>query len=248
MGYYRFLYRPKKDSLSEFLDAYSKALKGKLTVIQIGANDGITHDPIHKFIKRDRWNGVLLEPQRYVFETYLSKIYQNNPHIHPLCAAIGPQDGSQKLYKIGFSNMRWATGLASFNRSNVEKAYSCGLVAVRCKRHALSIPTDDSQKIVSENVTVISPQTLFQRYNLPRLDLLQIDTEGYDYEVIKMFHTTEHKPKAIVFENIHLSSHDLKECEELLHRNNYVCKQYGSNTLAMRRPLGEFEAYFSEKT
>ena len=70
IGYYKYLYRPKKGSLEEFLNEYSKSKIDGLTVIQIGANDGITHDPIHKFIKRDKWNGVLLEPQPYVYEHY----------------------------------------------------------------------------------------------------------------------------------------------------------------------------------
>ena len=97
LAYYTYIYKPEKNSLNEFLDEYSRSMVGKLTVIQIGANDGITHDPIHKFIKRDAWKGVLLEPQSYVYENLLKKIYAKNPGIHPLCAAIGPEDGTQKL-------------------------------------------------------------------------------------------------------------------------------------------------------
>ena len=57
IGFYRNFYNPKKGSLSDFLSQYSKSKPGNFTVVQIGANDGITHDPIHKFIKRDDWKG-----------------------------------------------------------------------------------------------------------------------------------------------------------------------------------------------
>ena len=110
VAYYKYIYKPKADSLDSFLNEYSLSKINTLTVIQIGANDGITNDPIHKFIKRDNWKGVLLEPQSYVYEQYLKKIYQENKGIHTLCAAIGVKDDIQYLYKIGFCNMRWATG------------------------------------------------------------------------------------------------------------------------------------------
>jgi len=247
IGFYRYLYKPKKNSLSEFLNAYSLSLKGQLSVIQIGANDGITHDPIHKFIKRDQWKGVLLEPQQYVYTNYLQKIYQKNPNIHTIHAALGGQDGTQQLYKIGFSDMRWATGLASFNRSNVEKAFKSGLVAARCKKHGIEIPNDTSKHIVSETVKVISPETLQQKYQLANIDLLQIDTEGFDYQIIKMFDIAKYKPKAIIFENVHLSREDSINCIQLLNNNDYVCRKYGSNTLAMKRPLKAFEHFFHGK-
>jgi hypothetical protein len=67
---------------------------------------------------------VLSEPQPYVYEYYLKKIYQKNKGIQTLCTAIDEKDGKHPLYKIGFSDMRWATDLASFRKENVEKAFS----------------------------------------------------------------------------------------------------------------------------
>ena len=68
--FYKYLYRPPKNSLSEFLDKYSKK-NAPLTFLQIGANDGFIYDPIQKFIKRDNWKGIMLEPQPIVFKQYL---------------------------------------------------------------------------------------------------------------------------------------------------------------------------------
>ena len=244
IGFYQYLYHPKAGSLSAFLDEYSKSIGENFTVIQIGANDGITHDPIHKFIKRDHWKGVLLEPQSEVFHDFLKIIYQKNKDIQCICAAIGYEDGNQRMYKIGFSRMRWATGLASFSKEKIQQAFENGIVAHNCKVHGIKIPSDSNEWIVEEEVKVISPKTLIKQYDLEKIDLLQIDAEGFDFEVIKMFDLPATNPHAIVFENVGLPSHEYTLCMELLKQNNYAIRKFGPNTLALKNPTGRFEKYF----
>ena len=245
IGFYRNFYNPKKGSLSDFLSQYSTSKPGNFTVVQIGANDGITHDPIHKFIKRDNWKGVLLEPQPDVFNEFLTKIYAKNKDINPLCAAIGEKDGTQPIYKVGFSSMRWATGLASFSKEKIEKAFEDGIVASNCKRFGIEIPADQSQWISHEEVQVIAPATLIQNYNLQHIDLLQIDAEGYDLEVIRIFDIPNTRPQAIIFENVGLNAADYAACLHLLEEQNYQLKKFGPNTLALQKPLGEFASFFT---
>lgn len=246
IGFYKYLYKPKKGSLADFLSEYSLSKKGDFYVIQIGANDGITHDPIHKFIKRDRWKGVLLEPQPEVFNTMLKKIYQFNEGLTPICAAIGKTDGSQKLYKIGFSDMRWASGLASFSLEKIQEHYDSGVVAMNCKKYGLEIPDDPELRIKAVDVEVISPETLLRKYNISRIDLLQIDAEGYDLEVILIFEIEKTKPQAIIFENENLPQEDLERCYQLLRDNNYKLQKIGRDTLAMLNPTQEFEHFFQK--
>ena len=245
VGFYRNFYNPKKGSLSDFLSQYSKSKSGNFTVVQIGANDGITHDPIHKFIKRDDWKGVLLEPQPDVFHEFLTKIYAKNKGIHPLCAAIGEKDGTQPIYKVGFSSMRWATGLASFSKEKIEQAFEDGIVASNCRRFGIEIPAEQSQWISQENVQVIAPATLIQTYNLQHIDLLQIDAEGYDLEVIRIFDIPKTRPQAIIFENVGLNAADYAACLQLLEEQNFQLKKFGPNTLALQKPLGEFASFFT---
>lgn len=244
MAFYKYLYKPKKGSLSEFLSDYSLSKKGNFTVIQIGANDGITNDPIHKFIKRDRWKGVLLEPQPDVFNQYLKKIYRKNEDLHPICAAIGPKDGFQNLYKIAFSDMRWATGLASFSKEKLEEAFENGVVEKNCQKFGIAIPQKPEERITYEQVEVISPKTLLKKYKIQAIDLLQIDAEGFDLEVIRLFEIPTTKPKAIIFENINHSQEDLNECEEMLKNNGYMLRKFGRDTLALLQPDQQFRYLF----
>ncbi|SFB54885.1 FkbM family methyltransferase [Algoriphagus aquimarinus] len=242
--FYRHLYSPKKGSLSDFLSQFSLSKKGDFFVVQIGANDGITNDPIHKFIKRDRWEGVLLEPQPDVFKESLSKIYKNHPGLNPVCAAIGYQDGSQKLYKIGFSNMRWATGLASFSEEKIKKVFEDGIAQKNCAKFGIEIPTDPQKQITSEEVKVICPETLLNTYGISKIDLLQVDAEGFDLEVIRIFNIPRTKPQAIIFENENLNPEDLEECYQLLRSENYNLKEFGRDTLAVKKELSQFAHFF----
>lgn len=244
LGFYKYFYNPKEGSLSGFLNAYSLSKK-VFTVIQIGANDGITHDPIHKFIKRDNWRGVLLEPQSGVFNQYLKKIYAKNKGIVTLCAAIGEEDGSQPIYKVGFSDMRWATGLTSFSKEKIESAFESGIVEVNCSKFGIEIPTDQSKWISEEEVEVISPKTLLKKFEIGKIDLLQIDAEGYDLEVIRIFDIESTKPEAIIFENVGLEENDYQTYLKKLNDAGYNTRKFGPNTLALKKENTQFQKYFT---
>ena len=42
-------------------------IKPLLSFVQIGSCDGITDDPINKYINSYSWNGILIEPIPYLF-------------------------------------------------------------------------------------------------------------------------------------------------------------------------------------
>lgn len=234
----------KKGSLAEVISVLSNSKNGDFYVVQVGANDGITNDPIHKFIKRDRWKGVLLEPQPTVFHHFLKRIYKNHEGLHVICAAIGHEDGHQKLYKIGFSEMRWATGLASFSKKKIEDLFENGIVDKNCQKLGISIPESPEERISYELVDVISPDTLVRKYEISHIDLLQIDTEGFDLEVIEIFDIPKTKPGTIIFENESLAPDVLNNCYQKLQDQGYRLKEFGRDTLAMLHPPTQFAKYF----
>jgi FkbM family methyltransferase len=238
IGFYKYLYWPKKDSLAQILDTYSRNTTN-LTVIQVGANDGFNHDPIVKFIKRDKWNGVLLEPQKYVHDTFLSKLYENNNNLHTLNAALDYKDGERSLYNIAFSKARWATGLSSFDKAALDEAIVSGHVARNAAKEGITLPSNRENYISEEKIKVISPPTLMRQYNISKIDLLQIDAEGFDYEIIKMMDIPHTKPGMIIFEDSHLSESALIECHNLLRDNDYTLKKTLGNTVAIKNHLLE---------
>ncbi len=236
IGFYKYLYKPAKGSLAEIIDKYSRSTP-RLSVIQIGANDGFNHDPIVKFIKRDHWSGVLLEPQKYVHDTFLSKLHTNNSKIFTLNAALDYKDGQRSMYNIAFSKARWATGLSSFDKSALEEAINSGHVARSAAKEGIDLPNRKEDFINEEKITAISPQTLISKYNIRKIDLLQIDAEGFDVEIIKMMDIANTQPGMIVFEDSHLSDDALKDCHALLTANDYIIKKTKGNAVAIKNNI-----------
>ena len=96
--------------------------KKEIFFVQLGANDGVTADPLYKFVNEYAWRGVLLEPLPDVFET-LKKNYRQSDRLKFLNAAISNEDGFRTLYTVRMENgvAEHATALSSFNRSVISQ-------------------------------------------------------------------------------------------------------------------------------
>lgn len=241
--FYRATYKPKKGTVSEILDKFSR-LNSPVTFIQVGANDGFYHDPLHKFIRMYGWKGVMLEPQPSVYKNYLSKLHRKTDGVHAINAALSDRDGEQTMYKIAFSDLRWATGLTSFKKEALEKAIDSGHVGRLAERYGEKLPARKEDYISKEKILSISPETLIKKYMLNKIDWVQIDAEGFDFEIIKLLKIEQTQPRVIVYEKSHLSNADQSACIQLLERNNYAVTHIDENTVAMKKPLGEFETFF----
>ena len=228
----KYFYTPKEGSLSFFLDNFSRANIG-LTVVQVGANDGYNSDPFVKFIKRDKWHGILIEPQRYVFETFLKKLYKNSDRITPYNYALDYTNGSRAMYKLSFSNARWATGLTTFNRDVIESAIDSGHISRQAEKSGTELPKNREDYITEELIETITTKELLNKHDIKKIDLLAIDTEGFDFEIIKMFDIPTTKPRAIVYENMHLSDQDKIEAVNYLENAGYQTKDIEKDTVAM---------------
>lgn len=88
-------------------------------------------------------------------------------------------------------------------------------------------------KVQKIKVPAISIATLVAKHNIERVDLLQIDTEGYDFEILKMFFSqTSLRPRIIQFEN---GNRDGKEYEDFccsLEQQGYRMLSTGIDTVA----------------
>ncbi|MGA7937607.1 MAG: FkbM family methyltransferase [Kovacikia sp.] len=73
---------------------------------------------------------------------------------------------------------------------------------------------------------------LIEENNVSKLDLLHIDTEGYDYEIIKLIDFQKIKPSIILYESKHLNESDKSACLQLLREQSYITIELGGDTLA----------------
>ncbi len=183
-------------------------------LIQIGANDGITEDPIHRLLTkfpRIDWNGILIEPQKEDFNK-LIKNYENFTGFTMANIAITKRSGPIKLYtpKTQFRNETWSTLLGSLVPER-------GLMREHMKNNTFEVE-------VVEGVTF---DDILEKHNVLSVDLLQIDTEGYDYEIIKTIDFGRVKPKIINFERKNLRADERKKVYELLWSRGYTIREYG---------------------
>lgn len=190
-----------------------------LKFVQIGANDGITGDPIRKYILEHGWVGILVEPQARVFER-LKQNYRDVPGLKFENCAIASQNGTSKFYTVREQSEDGVMGetLASFNRAPLE-------------RHVRG------RKASVEELSVITmtPQTLLEKHRLETFDLLQIDAEGYDFELLKMFELGEAGPPLIHFESGQMKASHQGECYRYLSQKGYAMLTQKGDTLAMKQ-------------
>ncbi len=198
---------------------YHKLKNDDFFFVQIGAFDGISFDPIYPLVQKYKWRGILLEPQKEYFEKLIQNYVGNNELIF-LNLAISENDELRKFYTVrrNLNMPLWTEGISSFKIDTILK-------------HANEIP-EIADNIIESQVECISFTSLVKRYNISRIDLLQIDTEGYDYEIIKTLRLDDIKPSIINYENKHISMDKQHEIISYLVSHGYKVSCNGHDTIA----------------
>jgi FkbM family methyltransferase len=206
--------------------------KDNISILQIGANDGISADPIYDLIKNNKKiNAYLVEPQKDAFNvltTNYSDILSEN-RINLLNYAITNKNEQIKLYKN--------------NAINGTDGHSSLIV------RDIDIVNDTVVANFNENiyelVNGITFDKLKELINVNNFDVVVIDTEGYDVELIKLMFNSNLHPKILFFENPGLTGYipnyennnnynidnnnTINFIEKLLIENNYTIKKLCSN-------------------
>src|SRR4029453_18454609 len=104
------------------LQSLTRRPEHRLKFVQIGANDGIRFDALHKFVTSHPCSGVVVEPLPDMFER-LRANYADYPLIVPVNKAIHETAGVRPLFRVAPTAIAryamWATGIASFDRSHL---------------------------------------------------------------------------------------------------------------------------------
>jgi FkbM family methyltransferase len=193
--------------LAEFAVGYPKAC-----FIQIGSNDGVEQDSLRTTIVSHDWNGILVEPVPYLFAS-LKRNYERYDRIRLENVAIADRDGKLPFYHLPQTDHtqeglpRWYDGLGSFKRDVILTS-------------AEFIP-DIERRLITTQVPTLTFDTLCKRNNVDHVDLLQIDTEGYDYELLKLIDLKRYRPRLLIYEHKHLSATDRAACLEYLASHGY---------------------------
>ncbi len=179
----------------------------EFTFIQIGSNDGKSNDPLHDFIKSNNCKGVFIEPVPYLFER-LKQNYKNSLNLFFENIAIADENSFKDFYTIkevkDNTLPSWYNQLSSFRLETIMS-------------HKYYIPNLE-QLIEKQSVPTLTLQTIIEKYEIKHLDILHVDTEGYDFEIIKTIDFQKFCPSILMFEHQHLSEKEYYSCLRMVRK------------------------------
>ena len=225
------------DTLTQYAQDIALRRSRPFYFVQVGAMDGISFDPIYDKATKNSWHGLLIEPLKDIFED-LKHNYSAQDGLNFINAAI---DGSQKervIYRIPKKTVlekkipEWALGISSFyNDRN-----ALGGCKVDSKTNEIV-----QKYITKETVPCVTFSELFEEFKPVEIDLLCIDTEGHDWQVLKIFPFGKFKPKIICFEHYNLPAVEIKQALRLLESNGYAYSSNHKDVIAtlLRYPIQE---------
>ncbi len=190
--------------------------------LQIGAHDGVSYDPIHDYVRRFHWKGLLVEPQPAIFQK-LRENYADEKQLLFENSAVAEKDGTLELH--------------CFENANAEDHAS---MLTSTRKHYLAM-NGDGHRGALKTITVpaLTLESLLTKHRIERVNLLQIDTEGFDFEIIRMIDFRRMKPEIIHYENNFLNRRQKSECSRILGAQNYALLNLGIDTIAYLQPARE---------
>lgn len=189
--------------------------------VQIGAYDGQTDDPVTEYVLAGKLKCVLVEPIESSFQK-LKRVYEGVSNVQLVHAAISDSDGEATMYKVKpgspCDNLRMG-GLASFDKTHL-------------LRHGVG-----ENDMVQVQVPCLTLKSLLAKFGLPKIDILQIDTEGFDAEIVRMTSALDYSPGCMNFENTNLSAETKLTLYDSLTRRGYFFSHDRANTIAVHSRL-----------
>ena len=175
--------------------------------IQIGANDGISFDFLYDFVVVRKSCGIVVEPINEYYNE-LVKNYDKFENIVKVNKAVHPTATQIEVFKINPSAKDnypdWVKGIASLDPNHHKK---------------IEIASKD---IISEMVNAASLSNIIDTYYVGNtVNYFQIDTEGFDFEILKMIDFENMKPLIIKYESVNLSVRDKSAARQLLENQGY---------------------------
>src|SRR5437588_3950638 len=188
--------------------------KGTIHVLQIGACDGHACDPFLEILQDEKVSAILVEPQIIPYERLLAH-YGTNPRVSLINAAVAERDGVVKLYVPGS-----------------DASPTASLVAQHHRRFG-----SDAKDVREIEVDSVSVGSLVKMFHGERPHILQVDTEGMDYQILKWFFDAGVEPEVLNFESLHLSKAERLASRQLLNTRGYWWIESDHDTFALRRTV-----------
>lgn len=218
------------DHVARLLDARRRSENRSVFFVQIGAMDGVSFDPIHPLVTELGWSGLLVEPLPDHFDR-LKANYAGVEGLRFENCAVADHTGTVDLHRIPPEVVErgelpdWANGISSMftDRSVLGgKRGSAEDIAV-IERERISVP-----------VRSMTLTDLLRAHAVDHIDLLQIDTEGADWMVLRQVPFETLRPAVIHMEHYNLPEDERHCAIDLLLKWEYAVRSDHKDLLATR--------------
>ena len=207
-------YKNKKKVINFFKE---KFLENKINLIDIGAHKGET---IKVFLKNFNIDRILsFEANTKIFEALNNKLINEKlTNVTLINSGIGDQNEKKKL------KVFHETSSSTFNQINQNTKY------YQRKKKYLSFLSKNKNEEYEEITVQVNPLSYFEEFKmLDRVDILKIDTEGYELKVLKEIKKEDiEKIRFIYFEHHYdlmiKKNYKYFEIKNFLNQNNFHLK------------------------
>ncbi len=206
------------------IDAFGRS-HPEARFVQVGSHDGVSFDPICTQVRTRPWTGIMIEPVPYLFDR-LQVHFGDNRRVRLENSAISDRPGPQPFYVLaedpdpdGTGLPGWYDALGSFRRDVLVS-------------HRDVIP-DIEDRVQVIDVPCLTFDAVCAKHGLDEVDLVHIDTEGFDYEVIKLIDLDRWHPAALLYEHVHLAPEDRAAAAAHLEAHGYALLSDAMDTLSV---------------
>ncbi len=211
-------FKPGGNQLNQ--DVFFRLLSKKnVRFVQIGANDGIKNDPVHSFIKKYKWTGILVEPIPELMDKLKNAYHGVNGLIFDN-VGIAEENGFMDFYFLPpeFNEPDWLQQIGTFDKNAI-------LLNLENFPELLD-------KIETRKIATVSLKELMARNKVSKADLLIVDAEGFEYKILSQLDQLEGKPSFILFEWGCMDGKDQNMLYDFLRSQHYRLYSSGGDILA----------------
>ncbi|WP_150111603.1 FkbM family methyltransferase [Oscillatoria nigro-viridis] len=150
--------------------------------VEVGACDGVHYSNVRRLYETYGWTGLCIEPVKRNFEK-LAQSYQNTS-VKCIRAAVGLEEGELDI-NVGINPdiPEWQSDVSTFLESET-----------------LRWQEEYGMLWEKEKVSIQRLTTILDENGIPEIDFISIDTEGFDFDVLKSLDFSRFRPSMIVVE------------------------------------------------
>jgi FkbM family methyltransferase len=193
--------------------------------VKVGANDGLTGDPISELLLAEQaWTGLMIEPIPYVYEM-LQRNFSDASRFELVQSCVGAAPGEATFFFVdpGAEKLlelpEWYDRIGGLSREHLIKHLG-----------------DRVQDYIIELTLDVHPLSkILQQRNRTTFEFLHIDVEGHDFEVIKGLDWASQRPLAIMAEQKHISQEIRVAFYDKLEQENYWTFPFGGELFALSK-------------